>query len=191
MPGWAGPGTSLAPGGGGTDEEEHGEGLVHLAVGVLSVLAAVRVEPSPEGPESALATVARELAGPTLLGVVGVGLLALAVWELLVAVPDIEGRGRHGVALFQRGASLIGTLLYGSLGTWAISAAGGGAAAGLALFGMWRLLCAVRLAVTYSPTGSPGSTIRASRGLTTVFGDGNGCNPLAEPPANVRPLKLG
>ncbi len=101
-------------------------------------------EPSPKGPESALATVARELAGPTLLGAVGVGLLALAVWELLVAVPDIEGRGRHGVALFQRGASLIGTLLYGSLGIWAISAAGGGAAAGLALFWVWwRLLCAM------------------------------------------------
>ena len=51
------------------------------------------------------------------------------------------------MALFQRGASLIGTLLYGSLGIWAISAAGGGGgeprAAGLALFGVWRLLCAM------------------------------------------------
>src|SRR5690606_10966124 len=80
------------------------EGTVYLAVGAIAGIAAVRTGSSPQGPDSALATVAHLFGSELLLGI-GLGLAALALWQLLTGLLDLEGRGRGGIALLQRAAA--------------------------------------------------------------------------------------
>src|SRR5687768_15844441 len=83
------------------------EGLVYLAVGIVSALAAVSVGRGPQGAESALTTASFETAGPGLLWGVGIGLFALAAWELLVVLLDLDRGGSRGGGLARRVSSLV------------------------------------------------------------------------------------
>ena len=107
------------------------EGIVYLAVGVLAAIAAVTSSREVPGAESALQVASAATIGTELLRAVGIGLAALALWDLLVAVLDIEARGWHGRALLRRLSTGLAAVFHGALASWALHrAAGRSAAAG-------------------------------------------------------------
>jgi hypothetical protein len=101
------------------------EGIVYLAVGALAAIAAVSSSREAPGAESALQIASAATIGTELLWAVGIGLAALALWDLLVAVLDIEAHGWHGRALLRRLSTGLAALFHGALASWAIHRATG------------------------------------------------------------------
>lgn len=99
------------------------EGVVYLAIGVMSAMGAALAGRGPQGPTRALTTASFQIAGAPLLLVVGIGLLALVLWQLLVAILDLEDDGRDGAGVFKRGVALVGALVYAGLALWSLRAA--------------------------------------------------------------------
>jgi hypothetical protein len=105
-----------------------GEGFVFLAIGAVSGLGALSARAEPRGPASALSTVSRQFAGLPLLWVVGLGLLALVVWQLMAAFLDAENHGSDAAGIAKRAGELVGAVLYAGLAFWALRSAAGMAA---------------------------------------------------------------
>jgi hypothetical protein len=91
-------------------------GVVYAVVGILGFLAAVSPGGRTTNTQGALYTIARQPFGRTLLGVVGVGLLGYALWRLIQAVLDPEGKGTSPKGIAKRASYAISALAYGGLG---------------------------------------------------------------------------
>src|ERR1700761_3121960 len=91
-------------------------GAVYLSVGVIALLAALRLIPHAAGTMDALRIWANWPIGIMLLWIIGTGLCAFAFWRALQSVVDIERLGRRPKALATRLGKAVSGVLYGSLG---------------------------------------------------------------------------
>ena len=105
-----------------------GYGLVNLLLAWLAVQVALGASQSEAeaGKGGALQRIAEESWGTALLWVIGIGLLALALWQLGEA---IWGRKSHGGAV-RRVAHVAEALAFGFLGVSAVRVAAGSGSAG-------------------------------------------------------------
>src|SRR5579859_2706658 len=88
-----------------------GYGLLHLAIAWLAVQLVVGHQPGETDQSGAFATLAQQPLGRFLLVVVVIGLLAMAVWQLLLAA--VGHRNERGMSrTFERVASLARTVVY-------------------------------------------------------------------------------
>ncbi len=91
-----------------------GYGLLHLAIAWLAVQIALHDGASEGDQSGALHTLAAQPFGKVLLVLIVVGLCAMAVWQLLLAL--IGHREKHGTArTLERLASAARTVVYGAL----------------------------------------------------------------------------
>lgn len=91
-------------------------GGVYLSVGVIALLAGLRLTPRAAGAVEALDDWAQWPFGIFLLWVIGLGLCGFAFWRALQSVVDIERLGWKPKAMATRIGKAISGLLYGSLG---------------------------------------------------------------------------
>ena len=68
------------------------KGVVYVIIGALAALGATRGD-EPADSRGALTELLRQPFGYTLLGVVAVGLAGYALWRLIQALKDTEGKG--------------------------------------------------------------------------------------------------
>lgn len=97
-------------------------GIIHLLVAGLIVKLALGDSSGETSNTGAIAEVAKAPAGEILLGVIGVGLYALVVWQVIAAIvgfPEFEESKR----LRKRISAVGRAVIYGALGTSAIMAA--------------------------------------------------------------------
>lgn len=86
-------------------------GVVYVIVGVLAARAAMGSGGRVEGTRGALAEVLRQPGGRILLGLMAVGLAGYAVWRVVQAALDPEGKGSDGKGIVQRlGYALSGVV---------------------------------------------------------------------------------
>jgi uncharacterized membrane protein len=71
------------------------EGLLYLVVGFFALLAAVERRQQPNGSQGALAKLGGTPLGDGLLAVLGLGLAAFVIWQLMVAIADPEHRAHR------------------------------------------------------------------------------------------------
>lgn len=90
-------------------------GVVYVSVGVIALLAALRVSPHAVGAIGALEAWAQWPEGVALLWAVGLGLYAFTGWRVLQSVFDVDARGRRPHALATRIGQAISGLTYGAL----------------------------------------------------------------------------
>ena len=91
-----------------------GYGVTHLIVGWIALELAFGKAPAEGDQSGAFKTLARQPTGKWLLGLVIVGLVAMALWQALeAAVGHIEERGRS--RMFERIGSAAKTVFYGYL----------------------------------------------------------------------------
>lgn len=91
------------------------KGIVYLTVGLLALQLAIGVGGRTAGASSALLIIARQPFGRTLLTVVAVGLVGYALWRLVQALLDVEGKGTSPRGLLKRVGYLASGLAYGGL----------------------------------------------------------------------------
>jgi len=99
--------------------------LVYMLVGVLAAEAALGLRRKAADPRGALREMGRPSFGPVLLLVVGLGLLAYAVWRFTQAFLDLDGKGRSLKGLLTRGSFLASGLVHAGLALTAGSVAVG------------------------------------------------------------------
>lgn len=108
-------------------------GLVYVTLGALAVQAAV-AGGTLRSNRGAIATLGAQPFGQVLLLVVGVGLVAYAVWRVVAAATGAEGEGHDAKGIAQRLLHAVSGLVLGSLGLWTLRLltgdAGGGASGG-------------------------------------------------------------
>ena len=68
-------------------------GVVYCLVGALALMAALGSGGQTTGSRGALESLIGEPFGRVLLGAIGLGLVCFAVWRLVEAVSDADGRG--------------------------------------------------------------------------------------------------
>jgi hypothetical protein len=92
------------------------KGVVYAVIGLLALVLAAGAGGKTTDSRGALATVASAPAGRVLVALLAAGFAALAVWHLLDAVADTDGRHRSGwgAAAVRVGRAISG-LAYGSL----------------------------------------------------------------------------
>jgi hypothetical protein len=71
-------------------------GAVYLLIGVLALLAAIGAAGETTGTHGALEVLLRQPFGAWLLGPLAVGLFGYAIWRVITAVADPEGRHKKG-----------------------------------------------------------------------------------------------
>lgn len=98
-------------------------GVVYLLVGASAVFAAWTAGRA-EGPRDALSGLLGETGGAAALVVVGVGLLAYALWRLIDALLDLEAYGTGAKGAVARGAMISTSLVHLGLGVYALSLIG-------------------------------------------------------------------
>ena len=97
------------------------KGVVYVVVGWLAFSAALGVGGETTDTEGALRSIFRQPAGPFLLTVVGLGLLAYSAWRLAQSLLDVEGKGTGARGLVKRTGYLFSGLAYAGLGWTAIT----------------------------------------------------------------------
>jgi hypothetical protein len=90
-------------------------GIIYVVMGVLAVRAANGLTRPPTGPRGALGTLLDQPLGAVALGVLVVGVMYYALWELFRACCDPERVARRGGARFKRVGWLVSGLLHMSL----------------------------------------------------------------------------
>ncbi|WP_293905530.1 DUF1206 domain-containing protein [Phenylobacterium sp.] len=90
-------------------------GAVYLSVGVIALMAAMRLSPHARGALGALEAWGQWPAGLVLLWLVGLGLYAFAGWRALQAIFDVDRCGRTAQGLASRAGQAISGLAYGGL----------------------------------------------------------------------------
>ncbi|GFZ64569.1 membrane protein [Pseudomonas amygdali pv. eriobotryae] len=94
-------------------------GVVYLIIGLFAVLAA-QGSSQPADSHSSLEALLSQPFGSVLVGVVIVGLLAIAAWRVLQATRDVDHHGRELKGLVIRGGLLVGGFSYGALAFFAL-----------------------------------------------------------------------
>jgi len=108
-------------------------GVVYAVIGVLALMLALGEGGRATDTHGAVEEVARQPFGSVLLVVLGVGLLAFAVWRFVQSVMDVERKGRTGKGLLGRVVLGISGLIHASLALFAfnlLSGRGGGRGGG-------------------------------------------------------------
>jgi hypothetical protein len=97
-------------------------GVVYLTLGVIALQGALQGAGAGRTASSrgAIATLAEQPAGQSLVVLVGVGLLGYAVWRVIEAATGAEGEGGGAKGLAVRAGHVASGLLYGALGLWAL-----------------------------------------------------------------------
>jgi hypothetical protein len=90
-------------------------GAVYLSVGVIALLAALRLSPHAKGAVGALEAWGDWPVGLLLLWLVALGLCAFAGWRALQSVFDVDGCGRTAHGLASRAGQAISGLTYAAL----------------------------------------------------------------------------
>ena len=90
-------------------------GAVYLSVGVIALLAALRLSPHARGAVGALEAWGQWPAGVALVWLVALGLCGFAVWRALQAVLDVDHCGRGAPGLVTRAGQAVSGLTYGAL----------------------------------------------------------------------------
>lgn len=148
------------------------KGVVYVVVGLLAAQAALG-RGSVGDSSDAFGVILRQPLGRVLLGIVAIGLLGYAVWRLLSAVLDTEGKGSDGKGLLKRAGYGLSGAIHAALaveaGRLALGSGGGSgsgsgaehwsarlmelpagrwllalAAAGVAAYGIYQLVRAVK-----------------------------------------------
>ncbi len=94
------------------------KGIVYLLIGGLASLAAAGLGGENVGTKEALNRLVAEPFGDPLLGLLGGGLLAYALWRVLQALLDTEGVGLGFKGLGTRLGFLVSGAVHASLGTY-------------------------------------------------------------------------
>ncbi|MFP2907259.1 DUF1206 domain-containing protein [Pyxidicoccus sp. 3LFB2] len=94
---------------------------VYAVIGVLALMLAAGEGGRATDTHGAVEEVARQPFGSVLLVVLGVGLLAFAVWRFVQSVMDVEGKGRSGKGLVQRSVLGISGVIHVSLALFAFN----------------------------------------------------------------------
>lgn len=98
-------------------------GLVYVVVGALAVLAAIGSGGDTGGSRSALGALMRQPFGAVIVGVLGLGLAAFALWRFVEAVTDADRHGSDTKGFAVRAAHLVSGLAYAGLGIAALGMA--------------------------------------------------------------------
>lgn len=96
------------------------KGAVYVLVGVLAFMAAFGLGGSISGPKEALQSLQPKTFGEVLLGVAALGLFCYAVWRLVQAFYDADGKGNDAKALAVRSGYAISGVIHLSL-AWAVA----------------------------------------------------------------------
>jgi len=104
------------------------KGIVYLVIGVLAIRAAFDTGGETSGPQGALATIAQQPIGRTLLWVVAAGLVGYALWRFVQAIRDTDGKGTDAKGLVFRVGYAVSGVIHVSLALAAARIARGGAA---------------------------------------------------------------
>jgi hypothetical protein len=91
-------------------------GLVYVSVGVVALLAALRLTPHATGALGAIEAWAEWPAGVVLLWLMGLGLYGFAGWRALQAIFDVDRQGTKPGGLAARAGQAVSGLVYGGLG---------------------------------------------------------------------------
>jgi hypothetical protein len=140
------------------------KGVVYIVIGVLAARLAFGVGGDATDSRGALREIAESSAGQIALMVIGVGLIGYAVWRLIAAATDAEGKGSEAKGIAQRAGQAWRGLVYGALGVEALrllgsSSSGGGEGEGtrhwtarvLELpFGRWLVMAAGAGVIAYA-----------------------------------------
>lgn len=95
--------------------------VVYAVIGVLALMLAAGEGGRATDTRGAVEEVARQPFGSVLLVVLGVGLLAFAVWRFVQSVMDVENKGRSGKGLLQRVVLGISGVIHASLALFAFN----------------------------------------------------------------------
>lgn len=90
-------------------------GVTYLNVGLMALLAALRLAPRASGPVGAFEAWARWPAGLAMLWLTALGLCAFAGWRVLQAVFDADRQGSGWPALAARAGQAVSGVVYGGL----------------------------------------------------------------------------
>jgi uncharacterized protein DUF1206 len=102
------------------------KGILYIIIGLLAAQAALGQGGRTTDAEGALRVVYGASFGRVLLLIIAVGLMGYAVWRVLEAVVDAEGRGGSAKAILVRMGHALRGLLYGALGFSALRLATSG-----------------------------------------------------------------
>lgn len=102
-------------------------GLVYLTLGLLTLQTAFGGRQT-EDSRGAIRTLAEQPAGQFLVLLVGVGMLAYAVWRIVAALTDADEKGSEPKGLAARAAQAVSGVLHGILGVFALRLLGGSSA---------------------------------------------------------------
>ena len=120
-----------------------GRGVTYLAVAGLSLWAIWRGGQA-EGTETVLSSLSRSTWGMVVLWVIGIGLIAYALWRGIDAAEDLEDYGTEAKGVIARAGMVVTGLIHGALGATAIGLAlgdrsGGGGQDGVTKAVDWAL----------------------------------------------------
>ena len=94
--------------------------VVNLAIGILALKLAMGERQQDVSKDSALALVAQQPFGQWILNIVGIGLIAYAVYRVVGAIKDIDAKGTDAKGIVGRIGFAISGIVYGSLGASAV-----------------------------------------------------------------------
>lgn len=94
---------------------------VYAVIGVLALMLALGQGGRTTDTHGAVEEVARQPFGSVLLVLLGVGLLAFAVWRFVQAALDVEGKGSTGKGLVARAVLGISGVIHASLALFAFN----------------------------------------------------------------------
>ncbi|WP_323379096.1 DUF1206 domain-containing protein [Pyxidicoccus xibeiensis] len=95
--------------------------VVYAVIGVLALMLALGEGGRTTDTRGAVEEVARQPFGSVLLVLLGVGLLAFAVWRFVQAVMDVEGKGHDGKGLAKRAVPAVSGVIHASLALFAFN----------------------------------------------------------------------
>ncbi len=106
------------------------KGVVYAVIGFLAAQAALGQGGRTTGSKGAIQEIGQQPFGQVLLVLVGIGLACYALWRLLCAFADAEGKGSDARGLATRAGYFVTAVLHVGLSFAAFSALGGGSGGG-------------------------------------------------------------
>jgi len=105
------------------------KGVVYLLIGGLALEVATTGRGTPEGKEGAVREIGKQPFGDVWLFVVGVGLAGYALWRMVSAIADTEGKGHALEGIGQRIGYAVSGLVHGAVAVASLQLAFGASAA--------------------------------------------------------------